>query len=827
MARRSTNRAADQETASTPSQLTVADLQLCCDPALLDFEDTSSLEPLPGLIGQERALGAIKLAASIAHADFNLFVLGPVGAGRHSVVQTLLEVEATNRPVPPDWVYVNDFANPDRPRAVALPPGTARPLQKALEALVDDLATDIPALFESEQYQNRRSAFEQRLATRKQDAFEKVVEKSHDRSVMILRTPMGFAIAGVRNDEVIKPDDFATLSEADRKAIEDAVSLTEKDLEKYLKSIPRLEKEHRAAVALLNTEMAEQAVDEALDAVLQAFGAIEAIKPHLAALRTDLIDNAEIFLREGNGRQEGTFPVARARIHDEPAFHRYAVNVMVSNDPATLAGVPIITEPLPSLSNLIGKVDHISTMGALVTDFTLIRSGALHRANGGYLILDALRVLGEPLAWEALKRCLETRAIRISSAAEMLSLISTSTLEPEPIPLQVRVVLVGDALLHLLLTLYDPDFRRLFKLAADFSHDMPRTAESVGLFARMVAGACKRDGLLPVSRDGVAALIDVASRAADDQGRMSLRIGALWDLLREADFLTASIGKPVIDAGQIAAARAAAEHRADRVRDRLQEMIHEGTLIVSTSGSQVGQVNGLTVTSSGTFSFGLPVRITARVRMGTGKVIDIEREVKLGGPIHSKGVLILSSYLATHYAGDVPLSLWASLVFEQSYGGVDGDSASAAELCALLSALAGIPISQSLAITGSINQMGEVQPIGGVNEKIEGFFDTCKMAGLTGQQGVLIPRRNVGNLMLRGDVIEAVAKGRFRIYAIGHVDEAMELLTGLTAGKRSGNGAFEDGSVNANVEMRLRDFAHAVRDFMRPPDMDQMIDPDE
>ncbi len=827
MARRSTNRAADQETASTPSQLTVADLQLCCDPALLDFEDTSSLEPLPGLIGQERALGAIKLAASIAHADFNLFVLGPVGAGRHSVVQTLLEVEATNRPVPPDWVYVNDFANPDRPRAVALPPGTARPLQKALEALVDDLATDIPALFESEQYQNRRSAFEQRLATRKQDAFEKVVEKSHDRSVMILRTPMGFAIAGVRNDEVIKPDDFATLSEADRKAIEDAVSLTEKDLEKYLKSIPRLEKEHRAAVALLNTEMAEQAVDEALDAVLQAFGAIEAIKPHLAALRTDLIDNAEIFLREGNGRQEGPFPVARARIHDEPAFHRYAVNVMVSNDPATLAGVPIITEPLPSLSNLIGKVDHISTMGALVTDFTLIRSGALHRANGGYLILDALRVLGEPLAWEALKRCLETRAIRISSAAEMLSLISTSTLEPEPIPLQVRVVLVGDALLHLLLTLYDPDFRRLFKLAADFSHDMPRTAESVGLFARMVAGACKRDGLLPVSRDGVAALIDVASRAADDQGRMSLRIGALWDLLREADFLTASIGKPVIDAGQIAAARAAAEHRADRVRDRLQEMIHEGTLIVSTSGSQVGQVNGLTVTSSGTFSFGLPVRITARVRMGTGKVIDIEREVKLGGPIHSKGVLILSSYLATHYAGDVPLSLWASLVFEQSYGGVDGDSASAAELCALLSALAGIPISQSLAITGSINQMGEVQPIGGVNEKIEGFFDTCKMAGLTGQQGVLIPRRNVGNLMLRGDVIEAVAKGRFRIYAIGHVDEAMELLTGLTAGKRSGNGAFEDGSVNANVEMRLRDFAHAVRDFMRPPDMDQMIDPDE
>lgn len=827
MAQETTSRTSDADSVLSPSLLAVKDLQICCDPALLEFEDTSGLEPLPGLIGQERALGAIKLAASIRHADFNLFVLGPGGTGRHSAVATLLEGEASNRPVPPDWVYVNDFASPEQPKAIALPSGTARPLQKALEALVDDLANDIPALFESEQYQNRRSAFEQRLAKRKQDAFEKVVEKSHERKVTILRTPMGFAIAGVRNGEVIKQDDFATLSDSDRKAIEDAVSLTEKDLEKYLKSIPRLEKEHRAAVALLNAEMAEQAVDDALASVVQSFGAIEAIKPHLTALRTDLIENAEMFLREGNGRQEGPFPVARARVHDEPMFHRYAVNVMVSNDPATSSGAPIISEPLPSLSNLIGKVDHMSTMGALVTDFTLIRSGALHRANGGFLVLDAMRVLSEPFAWEALKRCLETHAIRISSAAEMLSLISTSTLEPAPIPLQVRVVLVGDAMVHLLLTLYDSDFSRLFKLAADFSNDMPRTAESVGLFARMVAGACKRDGLLPVSRDGVAALIDVASRAADDQGRMSLRIGALWDLLREADFMTSASGRSVIDASQIAAARAAGEHRADRVRERLQQLIHEGTLMVSTSGSTVGQVNGLTVTSSGLFTFGLPVRITARVRMGTGKVIDIEREVKLGGPIHSKGVLILSSYLATHYAADVPLSLWASLVFEQSYGGVEGDSASAAELCALLSALAGIPISQSLAITGSINQMGEVQPIGGVNEKIEGFFDTCKAVGLTGQQGVLIPRRNVANLMLRADVIEAVASGKFRIYAIAHIDEAMELLTGLAAGTRSGNGAFEDGSINANVETRLRDFAHALRDFVKPSDMDQSATADD
>lgn len=804
--------------APTLALLAARDLEWRCDPLMFDFEDTASLEPLVGLIGQDRALGAIRFAASIAQADFNLFVLGPVGAGRHSAVQTLLQAQAQGRPVPPDWIYVNDFANPERPKAIAMPPGTARSFQKAMEALVDDLGTDIPALFESEQYQNRRSAFEQKLATRKDEAFRKLQEKSGGRNVAILRTPMGFAIAGMRNGEVIKPDDFASLSDQDRKAIETAVTLTEKDLEKYLKSIPRLDKDHRAAVALLNAEMAKQAVDAALQGVLQQFGGIEAIRQHVAMVRTDLIENAESFLRDSNGREAGPFPVARARIHDQPPFHRYAVNVMVSNDPATATGAPVITEPMPSLSNLVGKIDHISTLGALVTDFTLIRPGALHRANGGFLVLDAARVLAEPFAWEALKRCVETRSIRIGSAAEMLSLISTSTLDPEPIPLQVRIVLIGDALVHLLLMSHDPDFERLFKVSADFGHDMPRTPESAALFARMVAGVCKRDGLRPVTRDGVAALVDMAARLSDDQGRMSLRIARLWDLLREADFLAGCDGKSVIAASQITAARAAAEHRADRMRECAQDLVREGTLVISTSGSVVGQVNGLTLVGGVLFDFGLPVRITARVRMGAGKVIDIEREVRLGGPIHSKGVLILSSYLATHYAADVPLSLWASLVFEQTYTGVEGDSASAAELCALLSALAGIPISQSLAITGSVNQMGEVQPVGAVNEKIEGFFDICKARGLTGQQGVLIPRRNLRNLMLRQDVVAAVAQGQFRIYAISHIDEAMELLTGLPAGIRTGDGAFEDGSVNGNVEMRLRDFALALQAFTRPPD---------
>lgn len=823
---RSSTRDSNEPLAPSATLLGLGDLQVCCDAGVLDFEDTSTLEPLADLIGQSRALDAIRLSASINHADFNLFVLGPEGTGRHSAVQRLLAAEAAARPTPPDWVYVNDFARPDRPRAIAMPPGTAPPLQKAMQALVNDLAEDIPALFESEEYQSRRSTIEQRLASRKEAGFDKLLERARGRNVTILRTPMGFAIAGMRNGEVIKSDDFANLPQDERETIEKGVSATEKELAKYLRSIPKLEKEHRSAVAALNAEMAEEAVDDALAPVLEGFGAIEAIKPYLAALRADLIENAEVFLREGNGRQEGPFPVTHAHVHDHPAFHRYGVNVMVSTAPAA-TGAPIVAEPLPSLSNLIGKVDHISTMGALVTDFTLIRPGALHRANGGFLILDAMRILTEPLAWEALKRSLEMRAIRISSAAEMLSLISTTSLEPEPIPLQIRVVLVGDAMVHLLLRAYDPDFTRLFKIAADFSHDMPRTPEGVGLFARMVAAVCQRDALRAVSRDGVAALVDVATRIAEDQGRMSLRIGALWDLLREANHMTEASGKTVIDAAQITAARAVAEHRVDRARERLQQMIHEGSLIVSTAGAEVGQVNGLTVVSSGLFDFGLPVRITARVRMGNGKVIDIEREIKLGGPIHSKGVLILQAFLASRYAADVPLSLWASLVFEQTYGGVEGDSASVAELCALLSALSGIPVSQSFAVTGSINQMGEIQPIGGVNEKIEGFFDCCRASGLTGQQGVLIPRRNVRNLMLRPDVVEAVAKGQFRIHAVSDIDEAIEVLTGLPAGLRTATGAFEDGSVNANVETRLSEFAWALRDFMKPGKEAAALDVDE
>ena len=792
-------------------------LRLACDPAGFDFDSTAALEPMPALIGQERAIEAIGLAAGMAHPRFNLFVTGPRGSGRHSEVLRMLEAEAATRPAPSDWVHVHNFDDSDRPRAMQLPRGTAQPLREAMKGLVDDLANDIPALFESEEYQNRRTAIEQEFGGRHEKAFSELGKKARDKGVAILRTPMGFAIAAMKDGEVIKPDAFSKLPDDEREQIEKKVAEIQAEMEEVLKSVPHMEKEHRRAVGKLNSEMAEQAVDAALTEVTRRFGRIDAIRDYLAEVRRDLIENATLFLKAGKKDEDGPFPVVAPKAHSDPQFHRYAVNVMVGHDADDEAGAPVVHETLPTLANLTGRVEHMSMMGTLVTDFTLIKPGALHRANGGFLVLDAARVLGEPFAWDALKRCLDTREIKIISPAERLSMMATTTLEPDPIPLDLRVVLVGDRFLHMLLTAYDPDFADLFKVTADFGEDMPRSPEAAALFARLVATVVEREKLRPVAADGVAALVDAATRAAADQEKLSLRLSAIWDILREADHRAGAAGAEAIGRAEVEAAQDAAERRADRVRERMQEMIARDTIVIATRGDAVGQVNGLTVAQLGSHAFGWPVRITARVRMGAGKVVDIEREVKLGGPIHSKGVLILSGYLATHYATDVPLSLWASLVFEQSYGGVEGDSASVAELCALLSALAGVPLSQSLAVTGSVNQMGEVQPVGGVNEKIEGFFDACRGRGLTGRQGVLIPRRNVANLMLRHDVVAAVEAGEFAIHAIESVDEALELLTGLPAGTRGMSGEFEDGSVNANVEARLVEFALARREYAARP----------
>jgi lon-related putative ATP-dependent protease len=485
------------------------------------------------------------------------------------------------------------------------------------------------------------------------------------------------------------------------------------------------------------------------------------------------------------------------------------VNVLIGH--AEGSGAPIVYEDNPAHDNLVGRVEHVAQMGALVTDFTLIKAGALHRANGGYLMLDAAKVLAQPLAWEALKRALRSREIRTESLGQALNLVSTVSLEPQPIPLDLKVVLVGPRSLYYLLHAYDPEFSELFKVSVDFEEDMERGPEGDRLYAGMIAALARSAKLRPLDRSGVARVIEFGSREAGDSGKVSIRMRDIADLVRESDYWANAAGRPVVSAEDVERAIGARVERSDRVRRRLHEEILRGTLLIDTAGERAGQVNGLSVARLGEFSFGTPHRITARVRAGSGRVLDIERETELGGAIHSKGVLILSGYLAGRYAVNRPLSLAASLVFEQNYGGVEGDSASSAELYALISALCDAPIRQSLAVTGSVNQHGEVQAIGGVNEKIEGFFDICRARGLKGEHGVLIPASNVRHLMLRSDVVSAVAAGRFHIYPVEHIDAGIAILTGVPAGERGGAGQFPPGTINFRVERRLAEFAEHMR----------------
>ena len=817
-----------------PEGLPAAMLRRRLWPEDFDFATTDELEVLGGLVGQDRAMEAIRLAATIGHRSFNLFVVGSRGTGRHSAVDMLLARQAEALPVPCDWAYVNNFEDERKPRALKLPAGTAQRLKTEMEELVDDLGSEIPALFDSEEYQSRRKALEQQfseVSTRRMKAF---ADRARAEDVGIVNTPTGFMVAAIRDGEVIEKEAFDKLDPEEQARIGEKIERLQRELSDILEQAPALVREHRQKVIALHASMAEQVVQARIAELRARFKGIASIRAYLDEVGQDIIRNAELFLEAAAQGRDGPFPGGIRKFHREPQFGRYVINVMVSH-PEGGSGAPLETEELPSHNRLMGRIENTAHMGALMTNFTLIRPGALHRANGGFLVLDARRVLAEPFAWEALKRSLQHRTIAITSLSERLSLVSTLSLEPDPIPLDLRVVLIGERMLYALLVMLDPDFSELFKVQADFEEDFDRTPENLALFARLLASFVKREGLRPLSAGAVARLLEEASRSAGDGEKLSLHLGALADILREADhYAGGRVGREGCDVGvrrdlavedralqpigleHVEQALAAAERRNSRIRDRMQDAVTRETILIDTDGAVTGQINGLSVLQTGAFRFGRPSRITARVRMGAGKLVDIEREVDLGGPLHSKGVLILSGYLAATYAQDVPFSLHASLVFEQSYGGVDGDSASSAELYALLSALSGLPLRQGLAVTGSVNQAGQVQAIGGVNEKIEGFFDICAARGLTGSQGVLIPQANVAHLMLRPDVVAAAEAGRFRVLPVAHIDEGIAILTGVPAGARGADGLFPAGSVNARVEARLIGFAEARQRFGRP-----------
>lgn len=779
-----------------------------CDPAQFDFETTAELEDLNDVLGQERAVEAIRFGISIQREGYNLFALGPSGTGKRTTIRQFLDQRAATEPTPPDLCYVNNFEQPHKPRLLRLPPGMGSVLRKDMEQLIEELRTSIPAAFESEDYRTRKQEIEEEFKEQQERAFGDVQKQAQERNIALIRTPVGLAFAPLKDGQVVSPDEFQKLPEEERKKVEVDIEQLQGQLQDAIAQVRQWEREAREKVKELDREITIFAVGHLIDELRNKYAELPDVVAYLDAVQKDVIESVDEFRQAEETPQFMGIPLPRSFI-GPPQFRRYQVNVLV--DHSESKGAPVVYEDHPTYNNLIGYIEHIAQMGALVTDFNLIKPGALHRANGGYLILDARELLLQPYAWDALKRALRAREIRIESLAQALSLISTVSLEPEAVPLDVKVVLVGERLLYYLLYQYDPDFGELFKVEADFNEEMARTPENNLLYARLIATIARKEGLRPFDRGAIAQVIEHSARIAGDAEKLSVHLLGITDLLREADYYADTNGNGVVTAADVQRAIAAQIHRADRLRERVQEGIQRGTILIDTSGERVGQVNGLSVVALGNYAFGHPSRITARVRMGKGEVVDIEREVALGGPIHSKGVLILSGFLGARYAADRPLTLSASLVFEQSYSSVEGDSASLAELCALLSALADVPIKQSLAVTGSIDQHGRVQPIGGVNEKIEGFFDICKARGLTGEQGVIIPAANVQHLMLKQEVVEAVEEGRFHVYPVKTVDEGLELLTGIPAGERDAKGAFPKGSVNQRVEARLIELAEKQR----------------
>ncbi len=799
------------KSAPNHAPLSVAELRRSVSPASLGFASTAELEPAVGLIGQERALKAIDFGVTMDSQDFNIFALGPPASGKSTAVRSYLERKISEPATVYDWVYVNNFDDSNNPRALQLPCGRAVIFEKAMVDMIDELRQTLPAIFEDDEYQGRRRQIDDGFRAGQEEALEALTEKAREQNIAILRTPTGIGMAPMLDGKVVKPEVFAGLPEEMRKNVENKIEGLQKELAAILEDVPKSEKERRNRLQMLNEEVAGGPISEALDDVRKDHADIPQIIEYLGFVERDMVRNFALFFAQ---EQEEGQPVQRSvDTTKDPRFRRYLVNIMVSQESTSACAQPIVEELNPNYGNLIGRIEHVAHMGSLVTDFLLMKPGALHRANGGYLLVDARKLLLSPFAWEALKRAIKAQMLRIEQPEETNGFASTQSIDPEAIPLDLKVVLFGDRQLYYSLAAGDPDFNRLFKVQADFDDTISRTEDNQQSYARLIAAIVKRHELRHVDATGVARLIDEGSRLADDREKLSIEVGNLADLIREADYWAGQMGEGMVTNDAVGRAIEERIQRSDRLRDRSQEGIERDLVLIETEGAKVGQINGLSVMQLGDFAFGKPSRITARVRMGKGRVTDIEREANLSGSLHTKGVMILWGYLAGKFAEDIPLALAASLVFEQSYGGVDGDSASSTELYALLSALSDMPIRQGLAVTGSVNQMGDVQVIGGANEKIEGFFDICKSRGLTGDQGVLIPQGNVQHLMLRPEIVTAVTDGLFNVHSVASIDQGIEILTGVEAGQKDASGQFPQGTINRKVEDKLRAFAWRAGSF--------------
>ncbi len=776
-----------------------------CDPVSLGFETTDELPDLESFIGQPRAYRALEIGSEVMGKGFNIFVMGLPASGRTTFSREYLERAAAKLPVPNDWVYVNNFSNLHAPKALSLPAGKGTQLKKQIQELVGQSALQIRAAFESDEFKVEQKRIIDTLNLFKEQSLNHLKAFAEKYNFLIARTSVGFVLVPAIEGQPIKPEDIEKLEPEKIEKLKKLEVRIGKEIQSTLHLIRGKERETHDKLLRLNRMTALFVLEHLVDDLQETYQDLPAVCEHLESIQDDMIENIQMFREDESG--EGMAQLGQ--ISRQSLLDRYDVNVFVDHTERT--GAPVIVESQPTYQNLIGRIEHEMVMGASRTDFTMIRPGALHQANGGFLILPIRDVLLNAYAWEGLKRSLRDGAVRIVELANQLGLMSTATLEPEPIPLNVKVVLVGTPVLYYLLREYDEDFHKIFKIRAEFTTQIERTPDTEREYALFVKSVVLENHLLPFDKTAVARIVEYGSRLVGSQQKLSTRFGEIANLVREADYWTRKYGNGKVGAKEVNRAIAENIYRSSLIEEEIQELIDRNTLMISTSGMQTGQINALSVLSLGDYEFGKPNRVTAVVVPGKAGVVDIESKAELGGPIHTKGMLILSGLLAGRYGRKKPLSLSASITFEQSYTGVEGDSASAAEFIVLVSALAKTPIRQDLAITGSVNQHGIIQPIGGVNQKIEGFFATCKAKGLTGSQGVVIPQANIQNLMLNEDVMQAVAEGNFHIWAMETIDQGLALFSGLAVGVLDEQGNYPDDSLNGQVMRALAAFEEATR----------------
>jgi lon-related putative ATP-dependent protease len=797
-------------------ELRPEELRRTCDPGLFSFKSTAELTELAEIIGQERATRAIDFGIEMPCQGYNIYALGPSGSGRATVIREFLERKAATGAPPDSWAYVNNFDDPYQPLTLRLPYSAGCAIRDEVDALLEDLGRELPRAFEGDQYQEHYGAIGRKLDEARNAKLQGLEAKMIERGFALLRTPMGLVIAPVLNGEVLSREQYEQLAPEKKSELEKYRPGLQDELEKTLREVRSLEREAREQLRKLDQDTASFTIGHHFEGLRKKHADVGGLTSFLDAVHNDIISKVEQFKKSSPSGDDGSVgieggPFAFMSRFGRSPFDRYRVNLIVDN--GQVSGAPVIQESNPTYQNLVGRIEHRAEFGTLVTDYSAIKAGALHRANGGYLILEILDLLRNPLAWDGLKRALRNSEIRIEELSQQLGLIATASLAPEPIPLDVKVVLIGDPTTYYLLYNLDEDFRELFKVKADFAADMEWSSENLEKVALFVHDRCEEGKLRHFELGAVAKVVEYAARMVEDQEKLTTRFSLIKDVIHEASYWAGHNGRELVTSEDVQQAIQEKVYRASQIEERIREQIDKGLIMVDTEGEVVGQVNGLSVIDLGDYYFGKPSRITAQTFMGRDGVINIEREAKLSGSIHDKGVMILSGYLGGKYAQDRPLSLSASICFEQSYGSVDGDSASSTELYALMSRLSGLAIKQGIAVTGSVNQRGEVQAVGGVTQKVEGFYDVCRIKGASAGQGVILPEQNVKNLMLRDDVIEAVREGTFHLYSVETIDDGISILTGRDAGERQEDGTYPERTVNYLVNEQLKGLATKLKDF--------------